>query len=312
MQRKYALIDVVVAVGMLVTIVSGGLLFMAASGFVSFSRMGMEDSLPSRPGDGLQQLQPVLGLAIVDQTRHERQYVTDASIVGARLYTATNQQAKWQNSPFGYLDSIKASAVWAEAEHAARVQTVMGRSIVNFTRRGVRSGGFSSEKDLWEFNNRMIETAEASGQRMDAQFVANWQSNLGRAIVVSSQSGESVSALNQQRLGVAIVQVALIQDAYETRRAAIQEQLGGATVVALRTESQRVFSHEGQPRSSSPATMAATHGWPDLPMSAMGVASIVLMGLFIAGLLFSPRSPSGDDSERVIFGSVGPAYSRTA
>jgi len=312
MQRKYELIDVVVAVGMLATIVSGGLLFMAANGSVSFPRIAAEDGLSSGPWDGLQRLQPVLGRAIVDQVRHERQHERVASSLDAKLHGATNQQVQWQNSPFGYLDSITASAAGAEADHAVRVQTVMGRSIVNFTRRGVRSGVLSSEKDLSGFNDRMIETVDALGQRMDGHFRANWQPNLGRAIVASSQDVARVSPLGQQRLGAAIVQVALVQDAYETRRAAIQEQLGGATVVALRTQSQRFFPRQGQANQVLPPTLAAPYGWPDLSLSAMVAASVMLMGLFIAGLLFFPRPPSGDDSEAVIFGSAGLAYPRAA
>ena len=108
------------------------------------------------------------------------------------------------------------------------------------------------------------------------------------------------------------MQLTAAQTAYEGSHAAIQEQLGGATVVAIRTELQTGLS--GQERSAQyPAVMvAAKQGWPDLPMSTMVVASIILMSLFVAGLLVSPTLPAANMVEMVKLGPTALVYPETA
>ena len=73
---------------------------------------------------------------------------------------------------------------------------------------------------------------------MDADFLIYWQANLGRAIVVASQTNTKTSSLAQERLGEAIIQLATVQSAYDTAHAAMQEHLGAAIVVALRLNLQ--------------------------------------------------------------------------
>ena len=68
---------------------------------------------------------------------------------------------------------------------------------------------------------------------MDADFLIYWQANLGRAIVVASQTNTKTSSLAQERLGEAIIQLATVQSAYDTAHAAMQEHLGAAIVVDI-------------------------------------------------------------------------------
>jgi hypothetical protein len=312
MQQRYELIDIVVAIGVCATIVAGGLFFMAANGTVSFSRSGEQTSeRPIGRMDSMQWLQPVLGQAMVDQYLLERHNTNVTLPAATQLQRVTADQMRWQNSPFGYLDSIKSSAARAESDHAMRVQAVMGRLIVNFTRRGVRSDMLLSEGNIMGFNARMIDATDALGQRMDARFVANWQANLGRAIVAASQENAKGLALRQEWLDVAMVRVDAAQTAYEGRRAAIQEQLGGATVVAIRTESQTGLSEHVRSAQYPAVTVAAKQGWPDLPMSTMVVASLVLMSLFVAGLLVSPTFPAANMVKMVKLGPAALAYPET-
>lgn len=312
MQRRYELIDVVVAIGLFATIAASGLFFMTANGMVSVSLSGQEvREHPTGKGDGMQWLEPVLGQAIVDQSLLERHNTKVMLAAVTELNGVTGEHMRWQNSPFGYLDSIKTSAARAETDHAARVQAVMGQSIVNFTRRGVRSDVLSSEGDILDFNTRMIDRTDALGQRMNAEFLANWQPNLGRAIVVASQDSAKVSALRQERLGAAIAQLTIVQTIYEAFRATIQEQLGGATLAAIQTESQAVLSGQGRPIQFPAVTVAALQSWPDLPMSTIVVASLILMSLFSAGLLVSSRLPGVHVDELVQIGPVTLVYSKT-
>lgn len=285
MERRFDVMDAVVAVGLLATILAGGMLFMVANGqlAVTPSWQGKSEQL-SDHGDGMPWLQPVLGQAVVDQAILERH---DAKVLFAakkQLEHVTSQHLRWQNSPFGYLESIKTAAARAEFDHATRVQWVMGKSIVNFTSRGVRSRTLSPAGGGTDYSSRMIGATSAQRRRMDAQFLAHWQPTLGRTILKASQHDREVSELRQKRLGVAIVRLTAAQTASEGRRAAIQEQLGGASVVAILTESRAVSSAPRHPVQALTVTTAARLEWSNLPPSSIVVASLILMSLFVIGL----------------------------
>jgi hypothetical protein len=292
MQQRYEFTDLVVAVGLCATIVASGVLFMAANG--TQIRTMRSESTGQHTGilTGMDWVQPVLGQAIVDNTLLEGNHAKAARAASRELDGLTLERNRWQNSPYGYLDSIATGASWAEAEHAARVQAVMGRSIANFTRREVRSGVWSSVERAAHENAHMIGVTEAMGQKMDDAFLGNWQPNLGRAIVASTQESEAQSTLWQERFGTAIVELTTVQSRYEPRRAAIQEQLGAATVVATLTGLQQ--SRKGSDGLMAHRTSDASpqDAWPVIPMAAFIVASLILLSVFSAGLfVFSPNLP---------------------
>lgn len=292
MERRFEMIDVIVAIGMSVTILAGGLLFMAANGQLAVMPSWQSGGgQPSDQGDGTQWLQPVLGQAIVNQVLLERHNVKNVLSAKARLSSAASIHRRWLNSPFGYLDSIRTSAARAEADHAVRVQGVMGRSIVNFTRRGVRSGVLSPVETGGDYNARMIGSTNVHGQQMDNQFRTHWQSNVGRAIVSASQHNTIISDEKQERLGGAIVQLTLAEAALEGNRAAVQEQVGITPVEVARMKSQSMFSGQPHPVQFSSAPVAVQQSRSALPASSIVLASLILMSLFAAGLLVSPDVP---------------------
>lgn len=240
MGRRDELFDMVVVIGFCATLAAAGLLFMAANGTISISpteNLASEDEQVAMGLDDVRWLQPILGQAIVDQDLLDRRHATVLSNAMVRLAGVSGEYMRWQKAPFSYLDSIRSSAMWAEPDHATRVQSVMGRAIVQFTRRGVQSAVLSSESDLLDFNARMIDQADARRQQMDGEFLLNWQTNLGRAIVGATQASTTISALTQERLGSAIIQLATVQFAYDATHAAIQEHLGAVTVAATRLRS---------------------------------------------------------------------------
>jgi hypothetical protein len=294
MQQRFEFMDLIVAVGLSATIVASGVLLMAANGTqirtVERGSMGQ----PTGNLTGTDLLQPVLGQAIVDHTLLERSHVKAAAAAITRLDGLTLERDQWQRAPYGYLDSITTGASWAEAEHSSRVQTVMGHSIVNFTRRGVRSGLWSSVERAAHDNTHMIGVTEVLGQKMDSAFLANWQPNIGRGIVAASQESEKRSTLRQERLGTAILEMATVQEVYEPVRAAIQEQLGSATVVATMAGlQQRSLISDGLTTDRA-AILSAQDAFPRISTTtSFIVASLILVGLFTTGLLvFSPR-PAG-------------------
>lgn len=292
MQRRYEFMDLIVAVGLCATIVASGLLFMVANGTWQIRIAGPGSTgQPTGNLTGMDWVQPVLGQAIVDHTLLERKHAKAATAAITLLAGLTLERSRWQNSPYGYLDSITTSASWAEAEHAARVQAVMGRSIVNLTQRGVRSGVWSSVERAAYDNSHMIGVTETMGQKMDAAFLASWQPNLGREIVAAVQESEKRSTLRQERLGTAIVEVATIQSVYEPVRAAIQEQLGGATVVATLTELQERPGESVHLTAHPAADASAPYTLSGISTTTIVVASLILLSLFSAGIFFSAGLP---------------------
>ena len=291
MQQRFEFMDLIVAVGLCATIVATGVLLMAANGMQIRTIGWGALARPTGNVTGMDLLQPVLGQAIVDHALLERSHAKHATAAITQLDGLALERNHWQHSPYGYLDSITIAASWAEAEHTARVQTVMGRSIVNFTRRGVRSGLWSSVERAAQDNPRMIGVTEAMGQKMDHAFIANWQPNIGRGIVAATQDNEKRSRLRQERLGTAIVEIATVQEAYEPVRAAIQEQLGSATVVATMTGPQQGDVPSNPLTVDRVAVLSAQDAFSRISTTTTFImASLILISLFTTGLfVFSPR-----------------------
>lgn len=240
MQRRYELIDMVVIIGFC-AIAAVGILYAAANGMITISlaeNISDKDELLIMGLDDVRWLQPILGQAIVDRDLLDRRHAIALSVAEIRLEEVSAQYTRAQKSPFSYLDSIRTSAIWAKSDHATRVQTVMGHAIVQFTGRGLRSDMLSSEGDALNFNARMIAQADARRQQMDADFLLDWQANLGRAIVAATQTSTKTSSLAQERLGAAIMQLTTVQSAYDAAHAVIQEHLRAATLVATRLSLQ--------------------------------------------------------------------------
>ncbi|HEU4501146.1 MAG TPA: hypothetical protein VFR82_05795 [Nitrospira sp.] len=285
MQRRFEFLDVIVVVGLCATIVASGVLLMAANGMQIGSVGTGTIGQPTDNLTGMDLLQPVLGQAIVDHVLLERRHAKDAAAAITQLGGLTFERNQWQHFPYSYLDPVTTGASWAESEHTARVQTVMGRSIVNFTRRGVRSGLWSSVERAAHDNPKMIGVTKAMGQNMDRLFLANWQPNIGRGIVAATQENETRSTLRQEQLGTAILEMATVQEVYEPVRAAIQEQLGSATVVATMPGSQQRGVTSDRLTADRVAALSAQDALPRISTTTTFlVASLILISLFTTGL----------------------------
>ena len=64
-----------------------------------------------------------------------------------------------------------------------------------------------------------------------------------------------------------------------------------ATVVALQTALQAGPFDRKETRQSPAVTVAAQHVWPEIPTITIVVASMMLMGIFTAGMLVAPALP---------------------
>ena len=207
---------------------------------------------------------------------------------------ATVSHHEWQSLPGGPFGAVMRQAAIVPVEHMARVQAVMGRAIVNFTARGIRSGLLSAEQYLSDYNKKMIRATEASGQRLDNEFVSTWQATLGRRIVDASQNYRWKAGAIQEQLGSALVHVTQAQTGSEEVRAAQQEQLASLVVAAIRTEALAdhatlLAAIESLPEdtgvlSTKPAS------WPDIPMGYLIVAGLMLVTVFFGGLSLTAQA----------------------
>lgn len=295
MARSFAPLDLIVVVGLVATVIGGSFLFIAADGIL---QTPTSEARPveefASPVSGTGWLQPVLGQAIVESSLLENQAAESIPAAAAELNRAVLADQWLQQAMRGYASFLRVYAGTLEAEHAGRIQAVMGRSIVNFTQRGIKNGLLSAAQPLSAYNQRMIRMTDTLGKRMDGEFAVNWQPNLGRTIVTATHDLATVGARTQERIGHAIVQLARTSAAYEDARSANQTQLGSLVAAAVRSELQGVSQRRPTGAVSRAETTAAViepRGWPEIPFAYLVVGSLGLIGLFIAGLILGPWRP---------------------
>ena len=173
----------------------------------------------------------------------------------------------------------------------------MGREIVNFTKRGVRSEMLSADQYLSPYNDRMIHTTEVRGQRLDQEFSSTWQATLGREIVDAAQNYRHLNASIQERLGRAILHMTHLQATLEEDRANNQYQLASLIVAAVRTDALADRITQLAAAESTPAqTVVASQNTASLPQIPMGVLIAAAVGL--AAIFFGWLTMAGTIRER--------------
>ncbi len=292
MGRKYDLIDVVVAIGLVATLFGGYLLVTAADGFwqAPGSSTMSRAIAGTEPFTGMQYLQPVLGQAIVQDLLLERDAGAALSASAMELNRAVGESERMSTTLLSPLVLAELRAFGQEADHQARMQYVMGKAVVNQTRRGIATGILSADQYVSEFNTTLIRTAELTGQRMHDQFEATRQAAIGRSIVEAIQEEDQMNATAQERVGRAVVQVTQAQENYAEAKAERQIQLASATVAAVRTDAlmDRLALLED---ISAERTIIAHHrtASADVSRGFLILACVGLIALFMGGLAFSSR-----------------------
>lgn len=292
MGRKYDLVDVMAAIGLVATLFGGYLLVTAADGFWQApSTPRMSSAIAGTdPAAGMQYLQPVLGQAIVQDLLLDREAEAVLSASSMELNRAVVESQAMETSILSPLVVAELRAYGQDVDHRARMQYVMGKSVVNQTRRGIFSGILSVEQDGGEFNRNLIRTAELTGQRMHDEFVATRQAALGRSIVDAIVDEDRMTAASQERVGRAVVQVTQAQEGYAEAKAERQIQLASATVAAVRTDAlmDRLARLE---EMSQERTMVSYHrnATADVSRGLLILACVGLIALFVGGLAFSTR-----------------------
>jgi hypothetical protein len=298
MSYRYNTIDIIVGVGMCAILFGALLLFLAVNGTyqaVLPQALALEQSAGIE--NGMSALQPALGQAIVDQSLFERRVNRALAQSVSEWNRATMAHHDLQSGSSGLLGSVLKQAVTLPADHLARVQAVMGRAIVNFTKRGVRTGLLSADQYGTIYNMNMISMTEAQGQRLHDAFATTWQATLGRRIVEAAQHDWERAGAIQERLGSVLVQVAHAQMRAETGHAAQQEQLASLIFAAVRNEviadrpvQPTVAAAPAAPSENSVMASTEPASWPEIPMGYLMVAGVLLATVFLAGLSMAAQS----------------------
>jgi len=292
MGRKYDLIDVMAAIGLVATLFGGYLLVTAADGFwqAPIAPTMQATIVASDPSAGMQYLQPVLGHAIVQDLLLDREAGSALSASAMELNRAVSESELMSTTLLSPLVLAELHAFGQEADHRARMQYVMGKAVVNQTRRGISSGILSADQYAGDFNTNLIRTAELTGQRMHDQFEATRQAAIGRSIVDAIQDEDRMTSAVQERIGRAVVQVTQAQENYAEAKADRQIQLASATVAAMRTDAlmDRLALLENM---SAERTVVANHrsASADVSRGSLILACVGLIALFVGGLAFSSR-----------------------
>jgi hypothetical protein len=295
MSHRYNTIDIIVGVGMCAIVFGALLFFFAANGTYQVTippPISIEQ--PTGIELGMALLQPALGQAIVDQALFERRANQAIAQSASEWNRATLAHQEFSSLPGGPFGAVMRQAATVPADHMARVQGIMGRTIMNFTARGIRSGVLSADQVLSDYNTNMIRATEASGQRFNRNFESMWQATLGRVIVDAIQHYTERAGAIQERLGTALVYVTQAQTGSEEVRAAQQEQLASLVVAAIRTEAlaDRVTLPAAIESSPEATAVASTEpaSWPEIPMGYLIVAGLMLVTAFFGGLSLTAQS----------------------
>jgi len=298
MTYRYSGIDIIVGFGMCAIVFGALFLFVATTGtFLVATPPAMGDQF-SGSANGMVWLQPALGQAIVERTQLQRQsdrITAQATLEWDQALLAHYSLQSIPGGPFGF---IMDRAATMPDDHAARVQAVMGRSIVNGTRRGVHSGILSADYYLSDYNRDMIGAAEQLGGRMQGAFMATWQPLLGRWIVDAGRDYAVRAAGVQEQLGVAIVHVAQARTGLEEAWGANQYQLGTLLAAVDRSATMTEPADEVMVASMTPTAGAMamasapeqTMAWPGIPLGYLFAAMIGMALVFFSGLRLSAMS----------------------
>jgi hypothetical protein len=290
MSYRFNSLDILVGVGLCAIVFGAMILVVATSGAFLVSEpqsSALQEGLPSTEAAWLQ---PALGRAIVERDLLQQrtdQITALATAEWNQAMTAHRNLEAIRGGPFAFLMD---RAVTVPQEHAARVQTVMGRAIVNSTQRGIRSGVLSADLYLSDYNQDMIAATEARGRRMHDEFASTWQSVLGRWIVDVSREHMRRMADVQEQLGTAIVHMTQAKMGLEGAWAANQYQLGSLMAAVDRTapmdDRAALLSSADNMQPESTGSIGLRF-IPDIPIGYLMAAALLLCGVFFGGLILS-------------------------
>lgn len=319
MTRRLEPIDLMVTVGVFATVLGGYFLFMAANGTLEAGQPQLatveQTTAEIGPMAAMEWVQPALGQALVQNFLLDRTIMADIEAAAKELNRVSLMAQHVQDVASMSVDDLSARMMELDADHAARVQYVLGRSIFVFTQRGVRAGLLSPMLIDGPYNQRMITLAQARAQQMDAAYQESRQPMLGRMIVAVAQAAQETMRFVeriQDSLGRAIVRIASLQEESQAK-AEGQTQLALLIVASIHTEevAGRFDSLVKAETSTQPVStvLSEPRTWPEIPTGLLVAGSIGLIGLFWGLIMRSTRPEELPTMAEV---SSEPVYRKTA
>lgn len=320
MTRRIEPIDLMVAVGVFATVIAGYFLFMAANGTLETGQpqVATTEQTPAEIGPmaAMEWVQPALGQALVQNYLVDQAILADVGAAAKELNRVSLMAQHVEDVAGSSMNDLSVRMLELDADHAARVQYVLGRSIVVFTDRGVRSGLLSPILIDGPYNRRAIALTQARAEQMDAVYHESRQPMLGRMIVAVAQAAHDTVRVGervQDRLGRAIVRMASLQKEGQAK-AETQTQLALLIVGSIHTEelAARFDSLVKAEASTQPVSMvlSAPRTWPEISTGLLGAGSIGLMGLFGIGLMMREARP--EELPTIAEVPSEPVYRKTA
>ncbi len=294
MSYRYNTIDIIVGVGLCAILFGALLVFAAANGtYQVVQPQVLASGQPATSTTGMSALQPAFGQALLDQAIFER-----------RINQAMAQSvSEWNRSTLAFhefvsgsgsdLGSVLRHAQSVPVNHMARVEGIKGRAIVNFSARGIRNGILSADQYDSAYNTRMIGIIKARGQQLHDAFASTWQTTLGRRIVEAAQRDWLQAGAIQERLGWALIQMVQVQRRLEQGQAMQQEQLASLIFASVRHTTSTEATVQPAIAAVSQDTAVTSTGpasWPEIPMSYLIAAGLLLATAFFGGLTMAAQS----------------------
>lgn len=294
MSNQSNTIDIIVGVGLCAILVGALLVFAAANGtYQVVQPQVLASGQPATSDTGMSALQPAFGRALLDQAIFERRINQGMAQSVSEWNRSTLAFHEFVSGSGSAVGSVLRTAQTLPVNHMARMEGMKGRAIVNFSARGIRNGILSAEQSDSAYNTRMIGIIKARGQQLHDAFASTWQATLGRHIVEAAQRDWLQAGAIQERLGWALVQVAQVQRRLDQGHAMQQEQLAGLIFASVRhTTSTEATVQSAIPAFSQDTAVPSTGpvSWPEIPMSYLIVAGLLLATVFFGGLTMAAQS----------------------
>lgn len=300
MKPRFDPLDVIVAVGMIATIVGGLFLVVASYGAWGLPSPSTTSN-PITAVSVMRSLQTALGEGIIEVAKLDYAFNNSTDRLTASLTHASGNLDAF-NKKATIPEVVQSRFARAKAEHDAQLQYLMGKSIVTLTGQGVRTGVLTANTLVGPVNDRIIKTAAKYGALGQGRFNGESQSVIGRWISQESQSRQRQHALLQERMGEAIVQKASMEHAYGAKNFDLQTQLNVLTAAAIRSEipgvrlTQLTQSEQAIQQSLNTPTQAASVQfsfsglWSNMSLFAYGIAFLVLLPGIMIWSLTLPRA----------------------
>jgi len=319
MTRRIEPIDLMVAVGVFATVIGGYFFFMAANGTLEAGQPQgatvQQTTSEIGPMAAMEWVQPALGQALVQNYLVDQAIMADVEAAAKELNRISLMAQHVEDVAGSSMDDLSVRMMELDADHAARVQYILGRSIVVSTERGVRSGLLSPILIDGPYNQRVITLTQARAQQMDAVYHEGRQPMLGRMIVAVAQAAHDTVRVGervQDRLGRAIVHMTSLQEESQAKDEA-QTQLALLIVASIHNEevAARFDSLVKAETSTQPVStvLSEPRTWVEIPTGLLVAGSIGLIGLFW-GLIMRGTKP--EELPTIAEVPSEPVYRKTA